>query len=326
MTNTPSLLNQDIIITAVVPCYREKERILAVLDKFDDAVDHIIVVDDACPDGTGRHVKNQSKDQRVQVIVHDENQGVGGATLTGYERALILGTDIIVKVDGDGQMNPAMVSTLVRPICKGQADYAKGNRFFKLDGISKMPVPRIFGNLVLSFASKMSSGYWKVFDPTNGFTAIHTKVVRILPRHRIARDYFFESDMLYQLNIARAVVTDVPMEAAYGDERSSLKISKILLPFAFNHAGNLMRRIFYTYFFRDFSVASLELVTGAILTGFGAVYGAINWYGSYTSGLPAATGTIILAALPILLGAYLLIGFLNFDVQNQPDKPLHLNL
>lgn len=326
MPETPHLYKQNYVITAVVPCYRERNQILSVLSKFDDAVKHIIVVDDACPEDTGKHVKQQCNDKRVQVIVNKENQGVGGATLAGYERALELGADLIVKIDGDGQMDPAMVSTLVRPICSGQADYAKGNRFYRLEGISGMPIPRIIGNFVLSFASKMSSGYWKNFDPTNGFTAIHAKVASILPRDKLARDYFFESDMLHQLNILRAVVADVPMEANYGEETSSLTISKILMPFAYKHFVNFMRRIFYTYFLHDFNIASLELVLGVILTTFGTIYGAINWYDSLISQVPAYTGTIILAALPFLVGSYLLINFLNFDLQNQPKTPLHLSL
>ena len=320
------LPNQNLVITAVIPCYRERDRILAVLANFDDVVDHIIVVDDACPEGTGEHVKRLCEDDRVEVITHKKNQGVGGATLSGYERALRLGTNIIVKIDGDGQMDPAMVSALIRPICNDQADYAKGNRFFRLEGISGMPATRILGNLILSFASKLSSGYWNIFDPNNGFTAINAKVARILPRHRLARGYFFESDMLYQLNILRAVVADVPMEAIYGDETSSLKILKILMPFARNHLMNFMRRIFYTYFLRDFNIASLELIFGTISTAFGTIFGAINWYDSSSTGVPAATGVIILAALPFLVGSYLIISFFNFDVQNQPNTPLNLSL
>ena len=326
MSKSLPLNNKDFVIAAVVPCYRERDRILSVLSKFDDTVSHIIIVDDACPDGTGQFVSEKCTDKRVEVIVNAVNQGVGGATLTGYERALELDTDVIVKIDGDGQMDPLMISTLVRPICNGLADYAKGNRFFRLGGVSGMPITRIFGNLILSLASKMSSGYWKIFDPTNGFTAIHSKVAKILPRNSLARDYFFESDMLYQLNLSRAVVADVPMEANYGGETSSLRISKILIPFAFNHFGNFIRRIFYTYFLHDFNIASLELILGIICLSFGTIYGSVNWYESITSGVSAATGTIILAALPFLLGSYLLISFLNFDVQNQPKTPLYLSL
>lgn len=310
-------------IAAVIPCYRERDRILGVLQKFDDFVDHIIVVDDACPDNTGQFVKDECSDERVEVIILGKNLGVGGATITGYQRALELDADILVKVDGDGQMDPAMIPTLVRPILRGAADYAKGNRFYRLEGISSMPKTRLIGNLFLSFATKMSSGYWQVFDPTNGFTALHAKVARLLPLAKIDNSYFFESDMLFQLNISRAVVKDVPMDAIYGDEKSELKISRILLPFIWKHGRNLNRRLLYTYFLRDFNAASMELVFGVLLMMFSIIYGGINWYESISTGVPAATGVVILAAMPFLIGSYLLISVLNFDVQNQPDSPLH---
>ena len=316
----------DLIVIAVVPCYRETSHILGVLKKFDETISHILIVDDACPDKTGDMVRNQTNDPRIEIIVHEANQGVGGATLTGYRRALELNADIIVKVDGDGQMDPSIITTIIRPIVAGRADYAKGNRFFRLEGISAMPLPRLIGNLGLSFASKLSSGYWKTFDPTNGFTAIHARVARILPLDLIDRSYFFESDMLYQLNITRAVVADVPMEAVYGKETSHLRVSNVFLPFALKHARNFVRRIFYSYFLRDFSAATLELVVGVLLVTFGFIFGSVKWYASFASGIPAATGVIILAALPLLIGSYLLINFLNFDVQNQPDRPLHLDL
>jgi len=321
--NTPK---SDIKVAAIVPCFLERSQILGVLEKFDDSVQHILVIDDACPENTGQLVQEKSTDPRVEVITHAQNQGVGGATLTGYRRALDLDADIIVKVDGDGQMDPGMIASLIRPIVAGKADYSKGNRFYRLEGISAMPFSRLIGNLVLSFTSKLSSGYWKIFDPTNGFTAIHAKVARILPLERIDQSYFFESDMLYQLNISRAVVADVPMEAVYGEETSSLKITHVILPFLFKHCRNFFRRIFYSYFLRDFSAATLELVIGILLAAFGFIFGSINWYASAESGIPAATGVIILAALPFLIGSYLLINFLNYDLQNQPDRPLHLDL
>ncbi|MBT3990302.1 MAG: glycosyltransferase family 2 protein [Rhodospirillaceae bacterium] len=313
-------------IAVVIPCYRETRQILAVLGKFDAMVDHIIVIDDACPDKTGEFVRENFSDPRLHIVIHENNQGVGGATLTGYDKAIELGADIIVKVDGDGQMDPAMIKTLIRPILRGEADYAKGNRFYRLNGLSKMPVFRLIGNLALSFASKMSSGYWKIFDPTNGFTAIHSKVAQELALKKISRDYFFESDMLFQLNIARAVVADVPIQAIYGEETSSLKISRVLLPFFAKHFANFCRRIAYNYFLRDFSIASVELVVGVIFITFGVIFGGVEWYKSSTSGITATAGTVIIAALPLLVGSQLLISFLNFDVHNQPDRPLHPNL
>ena len=313
-------------IAAVVPCYREKHQIMTVLSKFDVLINHIIVIDDACPEKTGEFVRENANDPRIQVVIHEKNLGVGGATISGYQKAFELGADIIVKVDGDGQMDPAMIHTLVQPILRGEADYAKGNRFYRLNGLAKMPGVRLFGNLVLSFASKMSSGYWKIFDPTNGFTAIHQKVAQELALDKISNDYFFESDMLFQLNIARAVVADVPIQAIYGEETSSLKISRILFPFVGKHLANFFRRIAYSYFLRDFSIASIELIIGLIFVTFGAIFGGLEWYNSTVTGTTATAGTVIIAALPLLVGSQLLISFLNFDVSNQPNQPLHPNL
>ena len=313
-------------IAAVVPCYREKHQIMTVLSKFDVLINHIIVIDDACPEKTGEFVRENANDPRIRVVIHEKNLGVGGATISGYQKAFELGADIIVKVDGDGQMDPAMIHTLVQPILRGEADYAKGNRFYRLNGLAKMPGVRLFGNLVLSFASKMSSGYWKIFDPTNGFTAIHQKVAKELALDKISNGYFFESDMLFQLNIARAVVADVPIQAIYGEETSSLNISRILFLFVGKHLANFFRRIAYSYFLRDFSIASIELIIGLIFVTFGAIFGGLEWYKSTVTGTTATAGTVIIAALPLLVGSQLLISFLNFDVNNQPNQPLHPNL
>ena len=313
-------------ITVVIPCYREKSKILDVLSKFDSTITHIIVIDDACPEGTGEFVLKNNNDTRVHLITHKYNQGVGAATISGYLKAIEMGSDIIVKVDGDGQMDPSMIKTLIRPIQRGEADYTKGNRFYRLYGLSKMPPVRLIGNLILSFASKMSSGYWKLFDPTNGFTAIHAKVAEQLPVDKCHKGYFFESDILFQLNMLRAVVIDVPIQAIYGDEKSSLKISNILLLFLMKHFANLSRRIIYNYFLHDFSIASIELVVALIFIAFGSIFGGMEWYNSSITGLAASAGTVIIAALPIMVGSQLLISFLNFDVQNQPNQPIHRNL
>ena len=299
---------------------------MGVLGSFDESVCHIIVVDDACPEGTGSFVTENCRDPRVEVVRHERNRGVGGATLTGYRRALELGADIIVKVDGDGQMDPKFIPTLTRPITEGRADYSKGNRFYLLEGVAGMPFMRLFGNLMLSFVSKLSSGYWKIFDPTNGFTAIHGRVAALLVQRPIDEGYFFESDMLFHLNLSRAVVVDVPMKASYGEERSTLSIPKVVAPFLWKHLRNFGRRIGYSYFIRDFSIASVELVLGSLFLIFGIVYGGIHWYESVESGIAEPTGVVILAAVTFLLGVYLLIGFLNFDIQNQPENPLHEDL
>lgn len=313
-------------IAVVVPCYREKSRVLDVLARIGDEVARIYVVDDACPEATGEHVRAECKDPRVQVIRHERNRGVGGATLTGYRRALEDGASVLVKLDGDGQMDPALIPVLVAPLVDGRADYAKGNRFYRLEGLTRMPVARIVGNLALSFLTKLSSGYWNVFDPTNGFTAIHAEVARELPFERLSERYFFESDMLFRLNIMRAVVVDVPMAARYGGEQSKLAIWRVLPEFAFRNGVNTVKRILYSYFLRDFNVASLELLVGAALLAFGVTFGLARWSESIATGVPATAGTVLVAALPVILGAQMVLAFLSFDVQNVPRTPLHPHL
>lgn len=311
------------VIAVVIPCYRVADAVLSVIRKIGPEVARIFVVDDACPEGSGRRVQAECADNRVQVLFHDRNQGVGGATLTGYRQALDAGAEILVKVDGDGQIDPALIPALVAPIARGEADYAKGNRFYDLDGLMQMPKLRLAGNLILSFASKMSSGYWNAFDPTNGFTAIHAKAARALPFDKISQTYFFESDMLFRLYLARAVVADVPMRARYGNEKSSLRIANVVGEFLVKHGINTAKRIFYMYFLRDFTVASVELVLGTALFLFGVVFGAVKWSESIATGVPATAGTVILAALPILVGIQLLLAFLSFDIRNVPQHPLH---
>ncbi len=325
-TSTPPVDATPYAVAVVVPCYRETAHILDVLARVGPEVGRIIVVDDACPDGTGRKVREQNRDPRVEVLFHDTNQGVGGATITGYRRALEIGSDIIVKLDGDGQMDPELIPTLIKPLCAGEADYAKGNRFRDLDGLSTMPPVRLIGNIALSFATKVSSGYWDLFDPTNGFTAIHARVARILPLTKISRSFFFESDMLFRLYLLRAVVVDVPMRARYGGEQSTLRIPQVIGEFALKHQCNTAKRILHTYFLGNFTAASIELVFGSLLFLFGTGFGLWQWNVSIASGIPATAGTVVLAALPVILGVQLLIAFLHYDIGNIPRRPIHPGL
>jgi dolichol-phosphate mannosyltransferase len=313
-------------IAAVIPCYRVREHILRVLEGIGAEVAAIYVVDDACPEATGEHVSASCRDPRVRVIRNESNLGVGGATMRGYTAAMDEGMDILVKLDGDGQMDPARIPTLVRPLLEGQADYAKGNRFFNLDDVSGMPIVRLIGNSMLSLVNKVSSGYWDVMDPTNGFTALHASVCRALPLDKIAKDYFFESDMLFRLATLRAVVVDVPMPARYGAEKSSLRVGRVAATFPWRYLVRAIKRCFYGYFLRDFNAGTVLFVAGFALMTFGAIFGGIHWHRSIASGIPATSGTIMVAALPVLLGGHLLLSALNYDIANVPRRPLHLQL
>lgn len=309
-------------VAVVIPSYKVTRHVLGVVAGLGPEVTRIYVVDDCCPAGSGRLVEAECRDARVDVLFNRDNLGVGGAVMAGYRRAISDGADIIVKIDGDGQMDPTLIPRLVAPIAKGQADYTKGNRFYDLSRIGQMPPLRLFGNAVLSFMAKLSTGYWGMFDPTNGFTAISARAAAHLPMDKISKRYFFETDLLFRLNTLRAVVVDMPMHACYGDEESNLKISKIFFEFLGKHTWNLSKRIFYNYVLRDMSVASVELAAGACLFIFGSLFGLYHWLVSMAAGTTTPLGTIMFSALPILVGLQLLLAFLAYDIANVPRRPI----
>ena len=310
-------------VAVVIPSYKVTRHIVDVIASMPAVVWRIYVVDDACPDGSGKLVAATVVDERVRVLYHTENQGVGGAVMTGYRAAFADGAEIMVKVDGDGQMDISLLPHFVEPILTGEADYAKGNRFYDLEEIRSMPTLRLFGNAVLSLMTKLSSGYWNLFDPTNGYTAIHSDVVKHLPFGKISQRYFFETDMLFRLNTLRAVVVDVPMDAKYGDEISNMKISKIIGEFLFKHMRNFFKRIFYNYYLRDISLASIELPLGLLMLLFGFIFGGYHWLESAHTGLQTPAGTVMLAALPILTGLQLVLAFIGYDIASVPKRTLH---
>ncbi len=309
------------LIAVVIPCYRVRSHIQGVIKGIGREVSRIYVIDDACPERTGEFVRSQIKDKRIQVLSHAENRGVGGAVITGYKAAITEGMDVVVKIDGDGQMNPQLIPTIARPVLEGNADYSKGNRFDSLENLFGMPKLRIFGNAVLSLWSKVSSGYWTVTDPTNGFTAIHRKALEAINLDKVRRSYFFESDMLFRLSIANCVVTDVPMVALYGDEKSNLKISKVLWEFPWRHSINFLKRIFYRYYLREWSVGSFELPLGISLLVFGTWFGLSSYLTASAAGIATTAGQVTASAVALILGVQLLLSFLSYDVQSEPRIP-----
>ncbi|WP_019028724.1 glycosyltransferase family 2 protein [Colwellia piezophila] len=315
-------LNVNQKIAVIIPCYRVKAFVLDVIKKIGAEVDFIIAVDDKCPENSGEFIQKSCDDKRLSVIFHDENKGVGGAVISGYNAALELGATIFVKIDGDGQMDPKIMPSIIAPILSGLADYTKGNRFHSFYNVREMPKFRLFGNACLSFLTKISSGYWSLFDPTNGYTAIHRAALEKIELQNVSERYFFETDMLIKLGDSRAVIMDVPMEAIYGDEESNLKISNIFRQFITGNIKASIRRIIYSYYMRDFNIASAELFLGLCFTIFGFLYGSVNWVLSIVNNEVASTGTVMLATLPILLGVQMLLAFLNYDVGNEPKVPL----
>lgn len=314
--------SRDIRIGVVIPCYRVTKHILDVIASIPATADKIYIVDDACPDKTGEYVAAHCRDPRLHVLYHPQNQGVGGAVITGWQQALADGCDIVAKIDGDGQMDGRLLPRFVLPIIHGHADYTKGNRFYRPESLHKMPAGRLIGNALLSFVSKISSGYWHVFDPLNGYTCVSAAVLRLLPLDKISRRYFFESDMLFRLNTLQALVVDIPMQSVYADERSHLFFSRNALPFAGGYLKNFFKRIAYNYFLRDFSLASLELVFGLFFFLFGLCFGGYYWRLSIVTGEPATAGTVMVAALPLIVGFQLLMSFLNYDMSARPTRAI----
>lgn len=312
------------VIAVVIPCYQAKATIRDVLAGIGPEVSAIYCVDDASTDGTAALVTQaMSRDSRIHLIMRPVNGGIGAAMVDGYRAAIADGVHAMVKIDSDGQMNPALIAHFAAPILDGQADYVKGNRFFTIDSVRSMPTLRIVGNAGLSFLTKLSTGYWDLFDPTNGYTAIHADVAAALPLERLHRRYFFESDLLFRLGIARARILELPMVAHYGEETSHLSVVKCFVTFPGLHARNILKRIFYSYFLRNFSIASLNLVLGILLAGFGLTFGLEQWIAAAVSGTAATAGTVMLSALPFLLGVQMLLSFLAHDMAMTPRESIH---
>ncbi|WP_324808335.1 glycosyltransferase family 2 protein [Sphingomonas sp. LY29] len=310
-------------VAVIIPCYKVRNHIAAVISGIGQEVSVIYCIDDACPDKSGQMIEQEIDDDRVRVLYHRANEGVGGAMLTGYRQALADGHDILVKIDGDGQMDPALIPQFILPIVDGTADYTKGNRFFYIENTKGMPAGRLIGNGALSFMTKLSSGYWNIFDPTNGYTAMHKAVAEILVSRDIDKRYFFETDMLLHLYLIRAVVRDIPMAAVYRNEKSNLNAFRVALPFLIKNLKNSAKRFFIHYLIRDFSLATIEAIVAIVLLTFGTIAGASFWLESYYGGVEATAGEVMIAALPILSGTQLLLSALNFDMRNVPSIPFH---
>ena len=314
-------MGADLKIAVVIPCYRVTDHILEVIAGIGPEVSEIYVVDDACPDGSGKFVQDQSKDKRLSFIFHEENQGVGGAVISGYKAAYADGADVVVKIDGDGQMDPRLIPAIAKPVLEGSADYSKGDRFDSLENLFGMPKVRIFGNAVLSLWAKFSTGYWSMTDPTNGFTAIHRRALGAMNLDKIRKSYFFESDILFRLNIANCVVADVPMAAVYGSEKSNMSILKVMFEFPWRHTVNLWKRIFYRYYLREWNVGSFELPLGVFLLVFGAWFGLSSFLNASAAGVATTAGQVTGSAVALILGVQLLLSFLSYDVQSEPRIP-----
>jgi glycosyltransferase involved in cell wall biosynthesis len=308
-------------IFVVIPIYNESRHISDVLKQIPEEVQQIVVVDDCSEDNSSEIVLSE-KDERVKLIRHEKNIGVGGAMVTGYKYSLKAGADIVVKIDGDGQMDPAEIPRVVSPIKNGEADYAKGFRFYSLENIGQMPIIRLIGNIILSFLTKIASGYWNIFDPTNGYTAIHRVALSRINLNGLNQGYFFETDMLARLYRIHAVVRDVQISNRYGPEVSNLNPLHVSLKFPYLLAKAFVMRILWRYFVADFTPVSLFILLGFPMFLYGAGFGLYSWVVNAKASIATPLGTIMLAVVPLFFGFQFLLQSLVLDINSVPKDPL----
>jgi glycosyltransferase involved in cell wall biosynthesis len=308
-------------VAVVVPAFQVADSIGGVLASFAPHADWLIVVDDGSSDGTAERVAALGIAQ-ASVVRHPANRGVGAAMKTGFAVALDLGADLVVKVDGDGQMDAGALEHLLAPLLDGRADAAKGNRWYDRRSLRAMPRVRRYGNVALGFLTRLASGQWHVFDPNNGYVAWRADLLRMLDLDAVPDGYTFEAGMLVEIGAVGGLVADVPIPARYGNETSHLVVRRVFGDFLRFVLGATVRRLWRRYFVYDFTPVSLFLVGGLALVAFGTTFGLFHWVRSFLSGVPATAGTVILAALPFLLGSNLLLQALVLDIQSKPTEKL----
>jgi dolichol-phosphate mannosyltransferase len=308
-------------IAVVIPCYNVTKHIEEVVQGLPEFITWIIAVNDCSKDNTDAILfKLAQRNKKLVYLKHEINQGVGAAMITGYKKSLELNADLIIKMDGDGQMDPSNIQMLIKPLTEDKADFTKANRFRDFKALRAMPMSRRIGNIGLSFLIKASSGYWNIFDPTNGYTAIKSETLSGIDFNKIHNRYYFETSFLIELYYNNAVIIDVPMKARYGDEVSGLSRTKTLLEFPPRLFLALVKRIILKYFLFDFNIASLYILCGTPIFLFGVIFGLINYVKYVPSHIAAPTGTVVIPTLLIILGFQLLLSAISYDINNFPKK------
>lgn len=303
-------------IVALVPSYNEAPHVGGVVRTMPEFVDDIVVVDDCSSDGTAEAALEPG-DPRVTLIRHDPNQGLGASLIDAHKKALELGGDIMVVMAGDGQMDPAYLPALLAPIVEEGYDFSKGNRFFDTGSWEGMPRHRIFGNVVLTFLTKLATGYWDMFDPQNGYTAITRRASERIEWDKVARDYSFENDVLARLGVLRARVKDVDIPAVYGDEISDIKLSTVIPSLLRTLRRSFWRRFWLRYVVRSFSPVALFAFSSVVLLAWAVVFGA--WViAQKIGGVSPTTATVMLVVLPLLMGFEMMLAAFVLDIMNTP--------
>jgi glycosyltransferase involved in cell wall biosynthesis len=305
-------------VAVVVPAFGEEELIAATLGGLPGFVDRVYVVDDASTDATAERAQAFG-DSRVEVIRHEQNIGVGAAIITGYQRALADGVDVVCVMAADNQMDPAELESLVRPVARGEVDYAKANRLFTGEAWRVIPRHRYIGNAVLSLLTKIASGYWHVADSQAGYTAISHDMLGQLDLDRIYRGYGFPNDMLVHLNVWNARVRDVPSRPVYGvGERSGIKIRRVVPRISWLLLKGFLWRLREKYVIRDFHPLVFFYALGIVMTITGLALGIVET-ALRIAGNAVSVGTVVLVALLLVSGSQFMLFAMWFDMESNKD-------
>jgi glycosyltransferase involved in cell wall biosynthesis len=300
-------------IGVVIPSHNEENHIKDTIETLPDFIDKIYVVDDGSTDKTAEVVKMLT-DERVHLFQHEVNRGPGAAVVTGYEAALNDEMDVIVKMDGDNQMDPEQLPNLLDPIVEGRADYTKGNRLLSPEYRKGMSKWRFFGNSILTFLTKIGSGYWQMIDPQNGYTAISRRVLERINLDSVYPYYGYLNDILVRLNIYGYRVMDIVMPARYGTERSSIKYSKYIVKVSLMLLRNFFWRLKMKYIVFSFHPLILFYMLGIVLTPIGIFGGLFALYYKYVIGGPLFIRGV-LSLLLFIIGVQFLLFAMLFDMQ-----------
>ena len=301
-------------VVCVIPAYMAKDTVASVARSSLEYASEVVVVDDACPENSG--LSAAGLDRRITVIYREKNGGVGAASKTGIEVALLNNADLIVKLDADGQMDPSLIPNLISPLISGTSDMAKGTRFDSPEDLEGMPKLRLIGNSALTLINKFTTGYWSLNDPTNGFIALTNRLAKELKWEKVSDNYFFESDLLFRARLVGARISQMRMKSVYENERSGLKPMRVAFPFLLSHAKNQFKRIIYMYFVREWSLGTIYLLSSAVALIVGVVASVSAFQQSLVG--TVGTGTAVLASLGFILWVQFVTQFLTMDVTSEP--------
>ncbi|TML15412.1 MAG: glycosyltransferase family 2 protein [Actinobacteria bacterium] len=309
---------EDKIVAVVVPAYDEEELVGNTIRGLPAFVDRIFVVDDASRDGTADAARGTG-DSRVEVVKHERNSGVGAAIVTGYQRALAEGIDVTCVMAADNQMDPTDLQKIALPVARGELDYAKANRLISGEAWQVIPRSRYLGNAILSFLTKIASGYWHVADSQSGYTAASREILAQLDLDRIYPRYGFPNDMLVHLNVWNARVRDIPSRPVYGvGERSGIKIRKVVPRISWLLLKGFFWRMREKYVIRDFHPLVFFYAFGFLMTllglGLGIAEVVLRIMGNAVS-----VGTVVLVALLLIFGSQFTLFAMWFDMESNKD-------